>query len=184
MLAAVVTFFVHEQVNRINSAMLVFDAGGLGLFAVAGTLKALAYGLGPVQAVALGVMTAIGGGIVRDVLANEMPTILRPESELYTIPACVGSTLVAIDWLVSGGDPLFAVLAALVGFALRLAALHYGWRTPCAWPTVAPTCSVAACGRMRRQASRWLDARRLRHPAPEPARRPRPASAGAGGRPR
>jgi uncharacterized membrane protein YeiH len=138
-LAAVLTFFGHQQINRIASAILVFDAGGLGLFCVAGTVKALAYGLGPVQAVALGLTTAVGGGILRDVLANEVPTILRPDSELYATPALVASAMVAIGWVIEGDDPLVAWLAVLVAFALRLAALRYGWRAPRAWRTSAPS---------------------------------------------
>jgi uncharacterized membrane protein YeiH len=134
-ITAVLTFFVHRRLNRINSAILVFDAGGLGLFCVAGTIKALTYGLGPVQAVALGVATAVGGGILRDVLANEVPTILRPDSELYATPSLVASAMIAVDWVVEGDDPVLAWLAALVAIALRLAALHYGWRAPRAWRT-------------------------------------------------
>jgi uncharacterized membrane protein YeiH len=134
-LAATLTFFAHQQINRITSAILVFDAGGLGLFAVTGTVKAFAYGLGPVQAVALGFTTAVGGGILRDVLANEVPTILRPDSELYAIPALVASAMIAVAWAIEGENPLVTVLAALVAFALRLAALHYGWRAPRAWRT-------------------------------------------------
>jgi uncharacterized membrane protein YeiH len=134
-IAAVLTFFLHQQLNRITSAMLVFDAGGLGLFCVAGTVKALTYGLGPAQAIALGVMTAVGGGILRDVLANEVPTVLHPDSELYAIPALVGAALVAVDWALEGDDPLVALLAALVAIGLRLAALRYGWRAPRAWRT-------------------------------------------------
>src|SRR4051794_9722230 len=121
-LAAVLTFFGHRQINRINSAILVFDAGGLGLFCVAGTLKALTYGLGPVQAVALGVTTAVGGGILRDVLANEVPTILRPDSELYATPALVASAIVAAAWVFKGDDPLVDGLAVLAAVGLRLAA--------------------------------------------------------------
>jgi uncharacterized membrane protein YeiH len=150
-LAAALTFFVHRQINRINSAMLIFDAGGLGLFTVAGTVKALAYGLGPVQAVALGVTTAVGGGILRDVLANEVPTILRPDSELYVTPALVASTVVAVAWSIEGENPLVAILAALVAFALRLAALHYGWRAPRAWRTSAPARSAPGCAGERRE---------------------------------
>jgi uncharacterized membrane protein YeiH len=133
--AAVLTFFVHRPLNRINSAILVFDAGGLGLFCVAGTLKAFTYGLGPVQAVAMGVTTAVGGGILRDVLANEVPAILRPDSELYAIPALVASTMVAAAWVFEGDDPLVAGLAAVVAISLRLVALRFGWRAPRAWRT-------------------------------------------------
>jgi uncharacterized membrane protein YeiH len=149
--AAILTFFVHPQLNRINSAMLVFDAGGLGLFCVAGTVKAFAYGLGPAQAMALGVTTAVGGGILRDVLANEVPTILRPDSELYAIPALVATAIIAVDWAVEGDDPLVDVLAALVAIALRLAALHYGWRAPRAWRTPAVANSDRRCEGSRGQ---------------------------------
>jgi uncharacterized membrane protein YeiH len=152
--AAVLTFFGHRQINRINSAMLVFDAGGLGLFCVAGTVKALAYGLGPVQAVALGVTTAVGGGILRDVLANEVPTILRPDSELYATPALVASTIVAVVWVVQGENSLVAVLAALVAFALRVATLHYGWRAPRAWRTPALASGPLPCEGARSQQPR------------------------------
>jgi uncharacterized membrane protein YeiH len=135
LLATVLTFFVHRQIDRVNAAVLVFDAGGLGLFCVAGALKALAYGLGPVQAVALGVTTAVGGGILRDVLANEVPTILRSDSELYAIPAVVAASIVAVVWQIGTVTPIVAIVAAGVGFLLRIAAIRYGWRAPRAWRT-------------------------------------------------
>src|SRR6185437_7805482 len=71
--AAILTFFAHAQItrNRIQTAVLVFDAAGLAVFCVIGVTKALAYGLGPVEAIGLGALTAVGGGIMRDVLANE-----------------------------------------------------------------------------------------------------------------
>jgi uncharacterized membrane protein YeiH len=133
--------------------ILVFDAGGLGLFCVAGTIKALTYGLGPVQAMALGVTTALGGGILRDVLANEVPTILRPDSELYATPALVASALIAVDWVLEGDDPLIDWLAVLVAIALRLAALHYGWRAPRAWRTPGNTSGAFRYDDVRRQES-------------------------------
>ena len=149
--AAMFTFFVHQQLNRINSAILVFDAGGLGLFCVAGTIKALTYGLGPVQAVALGVTTAVGGSILRDVLANDVPTILRPDSELYAIPALVASAMIAADSVFEGDNPLLDWLAALVAIVLRLAALHYGWRAPRAWRTRALASDAPHYDEVRRE---------------------------------
>ena len=80
--ATALTFFAHPQLNRIQSAVLVFDAAGLAVFCVAGTAKALAFGIGPIEAIALGAMTAVGGGIMRDVLANDRPAVLRADSEL------------------------------------------------------------------------------------------------------
>jgi uncharacterized membrane protein YeiH len=109
------------------------DALGLGLFCVTGTAKAHDYGLGSVAAVALGMLTAAGGGVIRDVLAHEMPSLLRWDREIYAVPALVGAGLVAI--LISAGrlSTVTASAAALAAFGLRMLALKYGWRAPRAW---------------------------------------------------
>lgn len=70
--AGAVTFLWYPRVQRLNTVILAFDAAGLGLFAVAGTEKALAYGLNPVASAMLGMLSGIGGGVVRDVLVNEV----------------------------------------------------------------------------------------------------------------
>ena len=128
--AVALTFFAHRQMNHINAAVLVFDAAGLGLFCVVGTAKALAYGMGPVGAIALGAITAVGGGILRDLLANERPAVLRSESELYAVPAVLGSSIVVVITRLHHYGSLTAGLAALLVFVLRVAALRYGWRAP------------------------------------------------------
>lgn len=132
-LAVAVTFFAHVQIARIQLAILVFDAAGLGLFCVSGTAKALSFGLGPVQAVALGLLTAVGGGILRDVLANDVPTVMRADSTLYAVPALLGATLVAMAHGLRIYGPLIAGIAAVLTFALRVVALRYQWRMPQAW---------------------------------------------------
>lgn len=116
--------------SQIQSAVLVFDAAGLAVFCVAGTAKALSYGLGPVEAVALGTLTAVGGGILRDVLANEQPAVLRAESELYAVPAMLGSTIVVVVHHLNLYGSLAAGCAAVFVFVLRIGALRYGWRAP------------------------------------------------------
>src|SRR5437588_3223816 len=93
LLATGLTFFAHVQMNRLNAAVLVFDAAGLAVFCISGTAKALNYGLGPVPAAALGVLTAVGGGIMRDVLAHDEPSVLRVESELYALTTILGSVI-------------------------------------------------------------------------------------------
>lgn len=128
--ATAVTFFFHQHMNRIHYPVLVFDAAGLGLFCIAGAAKALAYNLGPVEAIALGVLTAVGGGILRDVLANEQPAVLRADSELYAVPAVLGSASVVILAHFGLYNSLTAGLAALLVFALRLVALRFHWRAP------------------------------------------------------
>jgi uncharacterized membrane protein YeiH len=135
LLATALTFFAHVQINRLNAAVLVFDAAGLAVFCISGTAKALAYGLGPVPAIALGVLTAVGGGIMRDVLAREEPSVLRAESELYALPAFLGSAIVVVIPRLPINSSLAAGLTAVFVFALRLLALRYGWKAPRAWRT-------------------------------------------------
>ena len=133
--ATLVTFFAHRWISRVQFAVLVFDAAGLGLYCVAGTAKALAFGIGPLEAVALGALTAVGGGVMRDVLANDQPVILRAESELYAVPAVLGATLIVLLARYHLYGSLTAGLAALLVFALRLAALRFHWRAPRPWST-------------------------------------------------
>lgn len=124
------TGLMQRYRTQIQLAVLVFDAAGLAVFCVAGTAKALAYGLGPVEAVALGTLTAVGGGIMRDVLANEQPAVLRADSELYAVPAMLGSTIIVVVQHFNLYGSLAAGLAAVFVFLLRLGALRYGWRAP------------------------------------------------------
>jgi uncharacterized membrane protein YeiH len=131
--AAVVAFFAHPAVERLARALLLFDAAGLGLFCVTGTVKSLDYGLGPLPAAALGVTTAVGGGLLRDVIARETPALVRPDSELYAVPAIAGALAVAIAWELGAYEPVVGALAAGAVFGLRVLALRRGWRAPRAW---------------------------------------------------
>jgi uncharacterized membrane protein YeiH len=121
---------IRRFASRLQIAVLVFDAAGLGLFCVAGAEKALAYGLGPVPAIMLGAITAVGGGVMRDVLANDQPVVLRADSVLYAVPAVLGATIVVAVERAGLFGPLIAGGAALLVFVLRVAALRYGWRAP------------------------------------------------------
>lgn len=142
--ATVLVFFAHRYLyppksslmsrymGQLRYAVLIFDAAGLAVFCVAGTAKALAYGIGPVEAIALGALTAVGGGIMRDVLANDQPAVLRADSELYAVPAVLGSAIiVGVQYLrLAQLSAVAASLAVIFVFALRMAALRYGWRAP------------------------------------------------------
>ena len=130
LLATALTFFAHVQMNRLNAAVLVFDAAGLAVFCISGTAKALNYGLGPVPAAALGVLTAVGGGIMRDVLAHDEPSVLRAGSELYALPAFLGSAIVVVIPHLPIDSSLAAGLTAVFVFTLRLLALRFGLRAP------------------------------------------------------
>jgi uncharacterized membrane protein YeiH len=133
LLATLLVFFLHPQVERIQVAVNVFDAAGLGLFCVAGTIKAYEYGLGLTASAGLGLTTAVGGGVLRDVLANEVPSLLRWDRDLYAVPAIVGSALAALCIRYDALNPLTSSLAVITAFVLRLLAMRYHWRAPRAW---------------------------------------------------
>ncbi|MCZ0209057.1 trimeric intracellular cation channel family protein [Streptomyces sp. UMAF16] len=133
LLAALVVFFLHPHVERIQAAVLVFDAAGLGLFCVSGTTKAYSYGLGLTASATLGLATAVGGGVLRDVLANEVPSLLRWDRDLYAVPAIVGSAMVVLCIRYDILTPLTSAFAALTAFVLRLLAMRFHWRAPRAW---------------------------------------------------
>lgn len=110
--------------------MLVFDAVGLGLFCVTGATKALDFGVGPVPAILLGAITGVGGGILRDVLLREVPTILR--HDLYAIPALLGAGVLVFAQESGSSNPVFPVLGAALCVGVRLAGLKYGVNLPIA----------------------------------------------------
>ncbi|AEN12506.1 MULTISPECIES: trimeric intracellular cation channel family protein [unclassified Streptomyces] len=130
LLAAVLVFFLHPHVERIQVAVNVFDAAGLGLFCVSGTVKAYDYGLGLTSSAALGLATAVGGGVLRDVLANEVPSLLRWDRDLYAVPAIVGSVLVVLCIRFDALNAYTSAVAVITAFVLRLLALRFHWRAP------------------------------------------------------
>jgi uncharacterized membrane protein YeiH len=128
----VITFYWYSAVDRLRSPVLVFDAAGLALFAVSGVRKALVFGLNPVMAALLGMLTGIGGGMMRDVLVAEIPTVLR--ADLYAIAALCGAAVVVIGNLLQVSPTATTSLGALLCFGLRLMAIHRGWHLPVAQP--------------------------------------------------
>jgi uncharacterized membrane protein YeiH len=132
LLAGVMTFYWHPLIGRLRSPVLVFDGAGLALFAVSGTLKALTFHLNPVAAAMLGVLTGIGGGMVRDMLVAQVPTVLR--AELYAVAALAGASVVVIGGMAHLPSLPVALAGATLCFGLRLAAIRRGWRLPVARP--------------------------------------------------
>ncbi|MEU1123253.1 trimeric intracellular cation channel family protein [Streptomyces sp. NPDC005899] len=133
LLAAGLVFFLHPHVERIQVGVNVFDAAGLGLFCVSGTVKAYEYGLGLTPSAALGLATAVGGGVLRDVLANEVPSLLRWDRDLYAVPAIVGAVMVVLCIRFDALDAYTSGAAALTAFVLRLLAMRFHWRAPRAY---------------------------------------------------
>ncbi len=131
LLAAVVVYFLAGRVARVSRLVLTFDAGGLALFCITGTLKALDAGMNPVAAPLLGVMTAVGGGILRDVTANRVPRLFDP-TDLYAIPAFLGAGLATALWHWGWLNLATGTLAAVLVFTLRMLALKFRWHAPLA----------------------------------------------------
>ncbi|WP_305782710.1 trimeric intracellular cation channel family protein [Symbioplanes lichenis] len=131
-LAAVATFWLHPQLNRLRRTVLLLDAAGLGLFTVTGTLKALHAGVPPVGACLVGMLTAIGGGLARDLLTGEIPVVLQ--RDIYAIVALGGAVAVTVlNWAnVADVITLGAAAAAMTG--VRLIALRRRWSAPVAVP--------------------------------------------------
>jgi uncharacterized membrane protein YeiH len=130
LLAGIVTFWRPSVIDRLRSPVLLFDAVGLALFAVAGTQKALVFGLNPVMATLLGVVTGIGGGMTRDVLLAEIPTVLR--ADLYAVAALAGAIVVVTGAALRLPATAITIAGAALCLGLRLMAIHYGGHLPIA----------------------------------------------------
>jgi uncharacterized membrane protein YeiH len=126
--ATILTMAFYRLVNFLKQPVLLFDALGLSVFAVTGARKAIAYGHNYEVAVLLGIVTAVGGGVIRDILLTRIPVILQ--KEIYASAAMVGALIIV------GGDYLhypkeiFSVVAILCCFALRFLGLHFHLNLP------------------------------------------------------
>lgn len=133
LLAGLVMFFWFPRSGRLQklgNLVLIFDGAGLAVFAVAGTQKALGYGLNPVMSALLGMLTGIGGGMLRDTLLAQVPTVLR--SELYAVAALAGASLVVTGHVLNLPPTAMAIAGAVLCFGIRLFAIWRGWRLPVA----------------------------------------------------
>lgn len=126
--AGLVTFLEHTTLGRLERPILVLDAGGLALFCVTGASTALDHHVGTVEAIVLGAITGVGGGVVRDILVREIPVVLR--TGLYAIPALMGAAVV-VGAAKSGTHSLvFPLIGAGVCFLIRLAGVYFNLNVP------------------------------------------------------
>lgn len=126
--AGLLTFRYHPAVGRMERLVNVFDAFGLALFCVTGALKALDYGLGPIPAALMGMVTGIGGGMLRDVLAGRVPEIFR--GPLYATPALAGGAIAVGGVELGVPLPIVALLGGGVCLVWRLLAIWRNWQAP------------------------------------------------------
>lgn len=136
MLAGLATFYFPSRIRQEWSPVLLFDAAGLALFAVTGAGKALAHGLDPVMATLLGMLTGIGGGMARDVLLAQVPTVLR--SDLYAVAALAGAAVVVVVHGLGLPADAGAIAGAALCFGLRMLAIRRGWQLPVAGGASSP----------------------------------------------
>jgi len=118
-------------IARLKSSVQILDAGGLALFAVSGAQKASEFHLGPVTSVLLGMLTGIGGGMVRDVLAAEVPSVLR--GDIYAVAALAGAAVVVAGRLLHLPSTPVTIVGAALCFGLRLVSIRRGWELPVAY---------------------------------------------------
>ena len=131
-LAGVLVFVWYSKIANHGTFIVTFDAAGLSVFTVTGTLIALNAGLSPMPAALLGMVTGVGGGVLRDVLAAEVPLILR--SEIYAVASLLGAIIIiAASQIGFSGVPV-EIVAALATFTLRMISFRRGWRIPIAMP--------------------------------------------------
>ena len=130
--AGLVTFLAAPMLERLERPVLVFDAAGLALFCVTGASTALDYRVGAVAAIVLGAITGIGGGMLRDILLREVPTVLR--TGLYAIPALVGASIVVVASESGTHNLVVPIVAAAICFVIRLVGLHFDLNVPRAPP--------------------------------------------------
>ena len=126
--AGLVAFAWSPQLERYRHPVRVLDAMGLAFFAVAGTQKALAFGLSPVMAALLGMVTGVGGGVARDVLIIRIPVVLR--SDLYAVAALAGAGTVAAGHVMGLPVMVSTILGGLICFGLRGMAIRWEWQLP------------------------------------------------------
>lgn len=129
-LAGLVVFYWAPTARQLRGPVLIFDGAGLAFFAVSGSLKAIQYGAPPVAAMLLGALTGIGGGMARDILVSEIPTVLR--ADLYAVAALAGAAVVVAGTMLKLPFGLVTATGLILCFGLRLIAIRRGWHLPTA----------------------------------------------------
>jgi len=130
---SLIVFAGQHKFVSIEKPLLYFDAVGLGTFVVIGTTKALTFEMGFLSAVLMGVMTGTAGGVIRDVLANQVPLILR--KEIYASACIVGGILLVGLNRLGTPSEISALITASVVIIIRLMAIRYDWSLPKSWRT-------------------------------------------------
>ena len=127
-LGGIIIFVWFARVIHHGKFLTAFDAVGLGIFTVTGTTIALGSGLNPAASALLGMLTGVGGGVLRDVLAAEVPLIFR--SEIYAVASLLGAVIVIVAFETGLLGPPAEITAAAAVFGLREVSVRRGWKIP------------------------------------------------------
>jgi uncharacterized membrane protein YeiH len=130
--AALIVFFRFSLIERLKHPVQLFDAAGLALFAVLGTQKALMFDMNPLAAAMLGVLSGIGGGMLRDIMLAEIPTVLR--AEVYAVAALAGAGVVVAGDLLGLPPQMSMGAGGVLCFVLRVLAIRHNWQIAIAKP--------------------------------------------------
>lgn len=128
-LAALLGMALLRLFTRLNSLIIALDAATIGLFAAIGTTKALAYGVPEVPAVFVGVVSAVGGSILRDVSLN-LPIALMHVGSLYAVAAGAGTVLIVVLVALGANITIAAIACVIVTTMIRLGSVRFGWSLP------------------------------------------------------
>lgn len=138
--SGIIVVFAHPEVKKFKWTMIVIDALGLGLFAVNGTAKALAYGMSGMTAVFLGMFTALAGGLIRDIFIGDVPMIIR-DKHLYAVPSFIGCLLTVLvwrgvryGWFDMRSEMILDVLIVIIVVTIRLLSVAFNVTMPGAMP--------------------------------------------------
>ncbi|MDX2340555.1 TRIC cation channel family protein [Micrococcus sp. M4NT] len=119
--------FIHP--NRLNLTITTFDAAGLALFTLSGVVIAHGMGLHPVSVVIVATVAALGGGVLRDIVANEVPSVFDPRG-VYVMPSVLGAAVAEAAALQGMLNAFTGTVIAALIFTVRMLAYHYQWRLP------------------------------------------------------
>src|SRR6478752_9678516 len=127
-LGFVLAMIFRKKLDQFRTSMFLFDTIGLGVFTLVGLEKGLAKGLSPIICIALGTMTACFGGVIRDILCNEIPVIFR--KEIYATICIAGGIFFFIMKSLNAPQDILYLITSSVIISIRLMAKRYNWHLP------------------------------------------------------
>ncbi len=124
----ILAVFFKKYINKLTKTLFLFDAIGIGLFTILGVQKTLLTGLSPAIAVMMGIVSAVFGGVLRDILVDRVPLIFR--SEIYATACLCGAILYVILKELGIEFPWGIVLSIILIIGMRIMAVYYHWKLP------------------------------------------------------